>query len=154
MNDDQKKEVFEFLMRHGVTRIIAMFDGSGDSGQIEETKIEGLTEDTDPKTVYVSNFPEEAVGYRLRKTPTSLYEAVDYLIDAFLQDTNYDWYNNDGGFGTVTLIPAAHYCHVDMNIRESTSHNYQLEAGLTPPSNLDPEVEAKCVPVSYTEWWG
>jgi hypothetical protein len=34
-----------------------------------------------------------------------------------LECTSYDWENNDGGYGAITIIPAEKKISVDMNIR-------------------------------------
>lgn len=113
---DTNKEKFAFLASLGVIKIVATFDGGGDSGQVNDISVEGLAEDK-----WRALKPAELDGGTLEKF-------VDDLIDQLLEQTNYDWYNNDGGYGEIIITPGADEpLHIDMNIRITASQLYEFK---------------------------
>ncbi len=108
------KEKFAFLASLGVMRIVASFDDGGDSGQVNDIHVDGLAEEwSDLK-------PPELEGIKLGAF-------VDDLIDSLLEQSNYDWYDNDGGYVRITITPGAENpLHIDMSIRTTTSQLYEF----------------------------
>jgi hypothetical protein len=72
------EEVREQLVQAGLTSVIVQFDGSGDSGGVEEVTVE----------------PEISI------LPDELRETVEDLVMDMLPG---GWENNEGGFGTFTV---------------------------------------------------
>jgi hypothetical protein len=90
-NEISNRMLFMRLEELGVTKIEIPFDGSGDSGSIEEHDIKILdakgnevTIHSDDDTNYESVLSDFGYGY----------------LEAFYA---YDWYNNDGGYGTINI---------------------------------------------------
>ena len=92
----------------GVTGIKIMYSGGGDSGAIDDiiyttekvTCLEDL-DDLDPYSENVLN---------LRDLSTSLYSDLEDFATSKLLDTIEDWWNNEGGHGTVLIsIPSGDY---------------------------------------------
>jgi hypothetical protein len=141
MDDTDKQEMLTILKKRGVSKITATFNGGGDSGQVDDIQCDGLVADPSkfPYPAEVQfNSPEEAKKHAEKRT---FADYLDEIVDELLQETNYDWYNNDGGFGEVTIIPGNNYIHVDMNLNETTSQHYPLDLSLP---------DATCPPASVT----
>ncbi len=92
----------------GVTGIKVLYSGGGDSGAIDEiiyttqevTSLEDL-DDLDPYSENVLN---------LRDLSTSFYSNIEDFATSKLLDNIEDWWNNEGGYGTVLIsIPSGNY---------------------------------------------
>lgn len=97
----QRHELTQKFLAGGYRRVFIEFSGSGDSGCIDSIlafKV-GSTE------------PEEL--------PEELNTLVDTWAYLYLEGTNVDWYNNDGGQGTIsfdlTEVPFKFEATVDVN---------------------------------------
>lgn len=130
-----REAIFALLLKLGVFKATIEFDGSGDSGQITEQTLEGLTED--PKSIrtdaLLKRVREDWDGAKKKFVPvieefggpdvSALMDAAAYDI---LHQTSYDWVNNDGGFGTITIIPGDKTIFVDMNVRITTTETTEI----------------------------
>jgi len=92
----------------GVTGIKVIYSGGGDSGAIDDiiytteevTSLQDL-DDLDPYSENVLN---------LRDLSTSFYSDIEDFATSKLLDEIEDWWNNEGGFGTVLIsIPSGNY---------------------------------------------
>lgn len=96
----------------GIEKITIRFAGSGDSGSIEEIDMvkDGQTTMLDPE-----DFSKEVEDF-----------AYDYLAG-----TGVDWYNNDGGQGTIefdfTAVPMIFMADVEINISQVETAHYTEE---------------------------
>ena len=91
--------IIEKLMDCGIAKVIADFDGQGDSGDIIE--------------IAFYNINDELVDFDAND------ELTDYLyslVHDCVNDYGGDWVNNDGGYGNITV-----------NIKDQTinAHYYQ-----------------------------
>jgi hypothetical protein len=85
-NDELEEAAFVSSLKNmGITELVGEYDGSGDSGSIEHV----YCEDEDANTIDVDDDI-------LSKVEEMLYEVLS-------DDYQYDWYNNDGGYGTVRI---------------------------------------------------
>jgi hypothetical protein len=85
-NDELEEAAFVSSLKNmGITELVGEYDGSGDSGSIEHV----YCEDEDGNTIDVDDDI-------LSKIEEMLYEVLS-------NDYQYDWYNNDGGYGTVRI---------------------------------------------------
>ena len=77
--------LFAALKDAGVTNVEIRYDGGGDSGQVEDVEFFG--DNLDAKSIH-DNFEGDLqdLGYHLLE-----------------QHYDYDWYNNDGGYGTISI---------------------------------------------------
>jgi hypothetical protein len=81
-NDELEEAAFVSSLRNmGITELVGEYDGSGDSGSIETI----YCEDEDGNTISIESDVESKVE--------------EMLSDNYM----YDWYNNDGGYGTVRI---------------------------------------------------
>jgi hypothetical protein len=77
--------LFTALKDAGVTSVEIRYDGGGDSGQVDDVEF----------------FGDNLDGADLNDRFEGDLQDLAYSI---LQDHyNYDWYNNDGGYGTVVI---------------------------------------------------
>lgn len=99
--DDELEEAafVSSLKNMGITELVAEYDGSGDSGSIETI----YCEDEDGNIISVESDVES-------KVEEMLYEV---LSDNYI----YDWYNNEGGYGRVTINLDDKTWRVDGHIR-------------------------------------
>ena len=103
------KTIFEQLRAAGASSITISFDGSGDSGSIESVDIynaDNQRMQIDLTVIY----PEEKSSWVDDKWITETEEKEMPIADALeaycydeLEKTEIDWYNNDGGFGQMTI---------------------------------------------------
>lgn len=102
----------------GVKKIIVKYSGGGDSGQIDEVFFSKTGEDDDELTAEQAGVKAEAVDIIESKT----YKLLNPIED---------WYNNDGGYGIVTIqVPSGDY-NIENNVyhmeTETYEHDGQLE---------------------------
>jgi hypothetical protein len=109
------RDALKFLASLGIMKVTIGFDGGGDSGSLGDITFEGITE-----------------GREMLKPPElgdmTILDFVSNLADRLLEETQYDWYNNDGGFGTITIVPGDEQrpLHVDMNVRFISTNQYEF----------------------------
>lgn len=145
------KELFTRLCAHlitqGVQEVSVDFDGSGDSGSLGDITLE-FVPDCDNKRDHVlktqieglkasSTFDHATNRWVYRNTPCvmTVEELLKQATDAALEQSNLDWYNNDGGYGTLTLKlrneAGEPELVLDMHIRETRTddHTFDCTAG-------------------------
>lgn len=110
-----KNNFQEFLKglqgKYNIKFLYCEFSGSGDSGEIHDV---------------VGHVTEDAYGEGI-KLQDDDGNTVTSFFDDYLEKTGYDWYNNDGGYGNITLNLETGEIKCDMNINIMTSEEYQLE---------------------------
>lgn len=89
------KVLFASLAQNGIVKVEINFDGAGDSGSIEDTKC------------YIDD-PDAELGRSVTENPKIITDAlVEELTNLGYHILNqyysYDWYNNDGGYGTINI---------------------------------------------------
>ena len=92
----------------GVTGIKIIYSGGGDSGAIDDiiytTEEVTFLEDLDDLDPYSENV------LNLRDLSTSFYSNMEDFVTSQILDNIEDWWNNDGGYGTVLItIPSGNY---------------------------------------------
>jgi len=109
------------------------FSGYGDSGSIEY-----ISADTDVSLEQIPTQVFQPGGYTFDVTygriaqphgyrDGTLYDAIEAIVYEYLETTGIDWYNNDGGFGDVTLHVDEGTVEVDISTRY-TETNTELMA--------------------------
>lgn len=108
-----KNRIIEELRALNIKRVIVEYSGSGDSGSIDEVAAfladDNSTRQCITELAYAAAENDEVILLRIRDrllgttTPT-LHARIESLCYAALDATDApDWYNNDGGGGTMTL---------------------------------------------------
>jgi hypothetical protein len=112
----------------GVTGIKVIYSGGGDSGAIDEiiyttqevTSLEDL-DDLDPYSENVLN---------LTDLSTSFYSDIADFATSKLLDNIEDWWNNEGGYGTVLIsIPSGNYT-INNNIYTTDTEEFTHHGNL------------------------
>ena len=97
------------LANEGVTGILALYSGGGDSGAIDDIVY------TTTKEAAFNNIMNLTAGYGedvlyLQNLDNELADKIkDFANEKILNDLE-DWWNNDGGYGTMLIkIPSGKY---------------------------------------------
>jgi hypothetical protein len=77
--------LFAALKDAGVTNVEIRYDGGGDSGQVEDVEYEGTNLDH-------TSLSDKFEG--------DLQDLATHILE---QHYDYDWYNNDGGYGNIRI---------------------------------------------------
>ncbi|WP_196160856.1 DUF6878 family protein [Reinekea sp. G2M2-21] len=124
---DQLTALLPILRDRGVASVRVEFDGSGDSGSIEDVNFdapEGFNEKEVidwPNVVKVWDSETRAFKFSETIEPTPLVEIVERVTEDWLESTGVDWYNNDGGYGHFEFdVENARY-GLDVNVRYTES---------------------------------
>lgn len=119
--------MFDSLAAAGIQKVIATFDGYGDSGQIERIDA-GAGEETTPlppDRIEIARATWESPEIE-RQTQT-VQEAVETLVYDFLRQIHGGWEISDGAYGEFTFDVAERTIKLDYNERYTSSENYSHE---------------------------
>ena len=112
----------------GVTGIKIIYSGGGDSGAIDEIiyTTEKVTNFEDLENL--DQYSENVLN--LRDLSTSLYSDIEDFATSKLLDNIEDWWNNEGGYGTVLIaIPSGNY-KINNNIYFTETETYNHHGNL------------------------
>ncbi len=122
-------EITELLIElgnQGVTGIKIHYDGSGDSGAIEEIN---YTTDPCASPDDVDDNVEVWGGNSLGEINSNAYSKLESFGYNLLEDVE-DWYNNEGGFGDICIcVPSGKYI-INNNVRIANTEFYLHEGDL------------------------
>jgi len=108
------QEAVLYLKDRGVTKIEVEYAGSGDSGSIDNI-------------VYYKG--EDIFSYSDLDITHDMDDRLQNLCYPMLDNIE-DWYNNDGGYGTVTIdLDKLHY-DIANHVRYTTYEKYEHEGKL------------------------
>ena len=97
----------------GVTGIKVNYEGSGDSGAIENVVYTAEKLKEDEEDAFDALFDINVWGkdiLNLRDLDSSLESDIAHFVEEQLLNDIEDWWNNDGGYGTVCiLVPSGKY---------------------------------------------
>ena len=136
---DQKDLFLTLLKVMGGRTAEVAFDGSCDSGSIEEARLldqEGkeidLTNATFDWHDNKSEFDDEKKGWVRHKVPAPAKPVRDILVqicEDALDDAGHDWYNNDGGYGqlTIDLTTTPPEVKLQVSIRYTSTDDYEYD---------------------------
>jgi hypothetical protein len=82
ISSDEFREILASYHLQGYNELIIRYDGAGDSGSIDEIELIGNN------------------GYNLKEDE---FNIIEEAFDAFFMNLTGDWYNNDGGYGAVSI---------------------------------------------------
>jgi len=128
----------------GVERVVADFDGYGDSGTVDtplaydgsqnEVKIgrdfgDMMVDYTD--SVFQWNPEMHQRTYSNETCRLCLEDALSRVIESHIESKGQDWYNNEGGFGEYVLnVTEARYC-MSINVRYAESELVVSDVGVS-----------------------
>ena len=120
-----KGVLFDSLAAAGIATVTVIFDGYGDSGQIERIDVEP-GEGTVPlpsdrieiaRTIWESQ--------EIEHQTLTVQEAIETLVYDFLRQVHSGWEINDGAYGEFTFTVVDQSITLDFNERFTDSTNYQ-----------------------------
>mgnify|MGYP003613415137 FL=1 len=122
---DNKTALFDALAAAGITLVTVTFDGSGDSGQIED-----IAAQSDDRTV---DLPQGEITIATVAWGTDKVTAISMGVEAaieqlaydFLSETHGGWENNDGAYGEFTFDVAKGTITLDYNERYTATETYE-----------------------------
>ncbi len=122
-----KERLFDGLSAAGITHVTVVFDGSGDSGQVESiTAWAGETAvDLPAAEIAYAALTSDEPEIEIRQLP--LAEVVEQLAYDFLSDTHGGWENNEGAYGEFCFDAAARSIHLEFNERFTSSELFTHE---------------------------
>lgn len=152
--DKDKKDLLMTLLKvMGGRSVVVHFDGGGDSGNIEDAHLFDQDNNFIDLTNATFDWYETSSGFDPHQNkwvttskPVPNMPVKDILIkitEDALEDSNLDWYNNDGGYGQldIDLTKTPPSITMEVHIREvhtdDHSFDYTYEEG--EESDLDPE---------------
>jgi hypothetical protein len=121
---DNLQRILPVLRAHGVESVTVNFEGSGDSGSIEDI---GFTPEIDHNDITVRvyqhwrHFDGDQWVSQNTEVDVPLETAISELTDDYLSETDVDWYNNDGGYGDLTINVEAGTVTLNINVRHVDS---------------------------------
>lgn len=108
---EKLKTIVEKMKEAGLKSTCARFDGCGDSGAIDSVE-------------YTNNEGETEFGLEGGKDLTSL---VDQFAYDYLDANDIDWYNNDGGYGELSIDASTGKATLDVSTRYTQTEDYVFE---------------------------
>ena len=127
----EKETLLTQLNLLGAKHVYVEFSGSGDSGQIDGVYYRDKNDD-------FQNIPSDMIAwtkqtYDEQPKETTNMKLVDVLEDICyraLDETDLDWYNNEGGQGNLhidfTETPVAISLNVGVNTMTTDDHHFDL----------------------------
>ena len=117
----------------GVTGIKVTYEGSGDSGAIENVVYTAEKLKEDEEDAFDALFDINVWGkdiLNLRDLDSSLESDIAHFVEEQLLNDIEDWWNNDGGYGSVCiLIPSGKYKIIN-EVRITEIETYYHEGSL------------------------
>jgi hypothetical protein len=126
-----EKEITGLLLKLadiGITGIKVHYDGGGDSGAIED-----ISYTTEPCETPDDVDEKVEIGWgsenNLADLDQEAYKAIEEFAYKVLDDIE-DWWNNEGGFGDLSIcVPSGKYM-IDNHVRYYQTENYLHEGSL------------------------
>jgi hypothetical protein len=136
---EKKIELLARLRLLNIKEVRVEFSGGGDSGEIES--IDAFNSDNNLIDIKKEMIEWETEGQRVQldnqwvmhyETKTvSLDDILRRLTLDWLDDSNLDWYNNDGGQGHMTIdfsvSPPKFEMNVGVNYMETDYHDFESD---------------------------
>lgn len=130
---DTLRRVLPVLREHRVECVCVEFDGSCDSGYVENVDFRS-GHDVDLSGVVIEHTTTqqswENGGWITRSEARQepIKDVIKSLTDDYLDETGVDWYNDDGGFGELLIHVEAGTVELEINVRYTEStREYDVE---------------------------
>lgn len=124
-----KAALFEALAGAGIHTVTVMFDGSGDSGQIES--LDAFSGET-----VVMPLPGTAIAFKevvwdgllVMTQQRAIRDVIDTMANALLEQTHEGWEDGDGAYGDFTFTVEGQTITLEYNERhmESDYHCHEF----------------------------
>lgn len=136
-SNEQRDLLLTLLKVLGGRRVLVEFDGSGDSGSIEDAFLQDengnsidLTNATFDWYEKSSGFDKEQSKWVITSKPVPnmpVGEILRVICEDALEDAGHDWYNNEGGYGSLTidLTTTPPVIKLNVSIRVVSTEDYE-----------------------------
>ena len=124
-NEEKRELLLNLLTAMGCHKVVVTFSGGGDSGSVEGADvydkdgniidIEGRECEWETSASYLS----KETGSWERKSEVkmmSLHDVLKNVTESALEDTQLDWYNNEGGQGQLEIYPLETPVRIELNV--------------------------------------
>ena len=115
------------LTARGVERVYVNFDGCGDCGSVEDVYFYGAPAGIGSELINWTRTEIVRQDDRWRRVETtsaiSFKEIVESACLEWLDETNVDWYNNQGGYGSLEIFVETGRVSLNVETRFTTSEN-------------------------------
>lgn len=117
----------------GVVVVQLEFDGSGDSGMLDQPRCLDAEGQEVSLAGLTCTVPRGAMDGRLSSVNVPVEEVIYEASERYLDSTDVDWYNNDGGYGhfEINVVAGEFTCEVNVRYTESTCEHFE-EISLDP----------------------
>jgi hypothetical protein len=139
-NQENEKRFCTLFMLENITKVIVTFEGSGDSGQIDNISIERSGDSViEDLTITIFKSPGACFNRATQKWEegevieevTTLQQALKYHVYVALEASNVDWYNDDGGSGEwIWTIQEGLFFDISVRtVTDETAHREERKLG-------------------------
>lgn len=122
-----KAALFDALAAAGIMTVIVEFDGSGDSGQIENVSARESEKSVDLPDSQIEIAQARWGRSEIERQTLPVWEAVEQLAYDLLEETHAGWEINDGAYGKFTFDVAERSITLDYNERFTHVSNFEHE---------------------------
>jgi hypothetical protein len=136
---DKKIELLARLRLLNIKEVRVEFSGGGDSGEI--SSIDASDGNNNPVNIKNEMIEWEAEAQRIKQDNEwvmqtaikmmSLDDVLNQITLNWLEDSNLDWYNNEGGQGHMTIdfseSPPKFEMYVGVNYIETDDHEFESD---------------------------
>jgi hypothetical protein len=122
-----KAVLFDALAAAGIETVTVLFDGYGDSGQIERIDIEAREGTTPLPLDRIEVACTTWENPEIERQTQTVQEAVETLVYDLLRQTHSGWEINDGAYGEFTFDVAERTIKLDYNERCTSCEHYSHE---------------------------
>lgn len=144
VEDDEDLETWRKNMKHvlpvlkeaGVFKATITFSGEGDSGSVDDAVLDSEWDHPALKLPCISASIKSVYSVSTGKwtevkegSTSTVKQVLHDIAEDWAESTGVDWYNNDGGHGSVTLNVIEGTFEADINQYEQVSHNVKSEEG-------------------------
>jgi len=124
MAENNIESILIGLVNAGIKKVRVYYEGSGDSGCIDSIQ------STTDSNITFEDLEDWQVGDDLQKLNSSLYSLVDDFCSEQLLNDIEDWWNDDGGWGTIHIDVEVGTYSIQNNVRVVHEEEYTHEGNL------------------------
>lgn len=121
---DNLRRVLPILRENLVESVTVSFDGSGDSGSIQDVQYEGRFDGAAVRVQIdkaVAEFDNGQWVTQHRLSEVNVTEAIEAVTDEYLEHAGVNWYDGDGGFGELLIDVNDGTVSLEINVRSTDS---------------------------------
>ena len=116
----------------GAKRVYVEFRGGGDDGQVEGVYYRDRHDEVQDIPTDMISWTQKTYGSQTPETKTmTLVDVLTDLCYRALDNTGLDWYNNEGGQGSLVIdftdSPTSIMLNVGINTMTTDDHEYDLD---------------------------